>query len=138
MNYNHLNHIKSGSAQGILNSKTLSKVLIPVPSMDEQKKIVAILERTQKLKEERNLANEDTNRIIQSLFYRMFGNNKYPLRKISEFVDKKIKTRDPRKNSNKVFTYVDISGIDNKRGLIVESQKLKGSEAPSRARRVIK
>jgi type I restriction enzyme S subunit len=43
----------------------------------------------------------------------------------------------PRKNPDKDFLYVDISGIDNEKGEIKEYKRLKGSEAPSRARKNI-
>jgi type I restriction enzyme S subunit len=47
-------------------------------------------------------------------------------------------TRDPRKLSDKVFNYVDVSSISNETLRIIETQKLLGRDAPSRARRVIK
>ncbi|HEY7086656.1 MAG TPA: restriction endonuclease subunit S [Tepidisphaeraceae bacterium] len=46
--------------------------------------------------------------------------------------------RDPRENPERLFRYVDISSVDNKRKRIVDAQTLKGSEAPSRARNVIR
>jgi type I restriction enzyme S subunit len=45
---------------------------------------------------------------------------------------------DPTKNADEEFLYVDISSIDNKKGRIIDCKRLKGSEAPSRARKRIR
>tara|TARA_B110000211_G_scaffold174740_1_gene197445 strand:+ start:248 stop:1501 length:1254 start_codon:yes stop_codon:yes gene_type:complete len=49
----------------------------------------------------------------------------------------KTPTTDPRKSPNTKFQYVDVSGVSNKTLEIIEANKLLGSEAPSRARRII-
>src|SRR3989338_913123 len=46
---------------------------IPVPPLPIQQKIVSILERAEILKQKREQANEEANKIIQSMFYKMFG-----------------------------------------------------------------
>lgn len=43
----------------------------------------------------------------------------------------------PEQTPGRVFEYVDIGSIDNKFGRIVETKKIPGKEAPSRARRPI-
>jgi len=45
--------------------------------------------------------------------------------------------RDPTKKPDEQFTYVDISCVDVTTGVITTPQELTGSEAPSRARKVI-
>jgi type I restriction enzyme S subunit len=45
---------------------------------------------------------------------------------------------DPRRAPEQRFTYIDIGGIDGERGLIVEAGVLLGSEAPSRARQIVR
>lgn len=47
-------------------------------------------------------------------------------------------TRDPRKEPDAPFHYVDISSVDNQRKLITGARALSGKEAPSRARQVIR
>jgi type I restriction enzyme, S subunit len=47
-------------------------------------------------------------------------------------------TRDPRKEPEVPFHYVDISSVDNRRKVITEARPLLGKEAPSRARQVIR
>lgn len=49
----------------------------------------------------------------------------------------KTATTDPRKLPKEKFQYVDVSGVSNKTLEITEANELLGSEAPSRARRVI-
>ena len=56
-----------------INAKEYSSLEIPVPPLPVQKEIVAILERAEALKQKREQANKDTNTIIQSRFYEMFG-----------------------------------------------------------------
>lgn len=49
----------------------------------------------------------------------------------------KTPTIDPRKSPEKVFSYVDVSGVSNTSLAITEATELLGKDAPSRARRVI-
>jgi len=66
---------RSGTLSNI-NAKEYSNLLIPLPPLPIQKRIVSILEKAEKLKERRKKANEETNKIIQSVFYEMFGDVK--------------------------------------------------------------
>src|SRR4051812_46332494 len=45
---------------------------------------------------------------------------------------------DPGRQPDRVFRYIDIGSIDNKSQHIAEPKEIKGSDAPSRARRVVK
>lgn len=63
----------SGCAQPNVSSKQLESIEIPVPPLPIQHKIVSILERSEKLKNLRQEANDETNSIIQALFSDMFG-----------------------------------------------------------------
>jgi len=47
-------------------------------------------------------------------------------------------TRDPRVAPDEFFNYVDISGIDREEKIVAKVKTLKGMDAPSRARRVIR
>ena len=49
-----------------------------------------------------------------------------------------FESRDPGWNPDAEFTYVDIGAIDNKTQSISSPKRMLGSEAPSRARRIIK
>jgi len=52
----------------------IESLKIPIPPLSIQAQIVAILEKAERLKEKREQANQETNKIIQSVFYEMFGN----------------------------------------------------------------
>ncbi len=50
----------------------------------------------------------------------------------------KTGTRDPRHEPDRLFQYVDISGVDNASKTIVAAKTLPGRDAPSRARKIIR
>lgn len=137
MKKKEIENLGSGSTFKEVSMSVIKQVEIPVPPLEIQTKIVSILERAEKLKEQRKLANEETNKIIQSLFYEMFGDNKYPQEQILGHIEE-VTSRDPTKKPDDFFEYVDIAGIDNQTGRIKESKELLGKEAPSRARREIR
>jgi type I restriction enzyme S subunit len=46
--------------------------------------------------------------------------------------------RDPKEIPTKEFFYVDIASVDNETKAIVETKRIRGADAPSRARKVIR
>ena len=64
--------------------------------------------------------------------------SKYPLKKISEVVTINDNVSNPTLSPESDFIYVDISSIENGTGKISYENKIKGKEAPSRARRIAK
>ena len=68
-----IHSMKKDATLSNINAKEYSSLLIPVPDLPTQEKIVAILERAEKLKEKREKVNKETQEIIQSIFYDMFG-----------------------------------------------------------------
>ena len=64
--------------------------------------------------------------------------NRLILRRINECADIITDKRNPTLDPEKDFLYVDISSIDVSTGTIVTPQLLKGEDAPSRARKVIR
>lgn len=59
------------------------------------------------------------------------------LKPISDAADIVKEKRDPKKDPDSPFKYIDISCVDVVTGLVTEPQDLIGSEAPSRARKVV-
>ena len=57
--------------------------------------------------------------------------------KLDEVCKTKTGIRDPRRDPEKSFRYVDITSVDNKAKRIGETKNLFGKDAPSRARQVI-
>jgi type I restriction enzyme S subunit len=63
--------------------------------------------------------------------------SRWPVRPVRDLVVETEKI-DPRKTPDLEFQYVDISSVDNKAGAIAGARTLRGSEAPLRARKVIR
>ncbi|MDR2544072.1 MAG: restriction endonuclease subunit S [Methanobrevibacter sp.] len=65
---------KSGGAtQKAINNTKIKEFTLPVPHLETQKQIVAILEKAEKLKEHRQIADDLTNSYLKSIFFEMFG-----------------------------------------------------------------
>ena len=80
--YYQLKYIPIESAGYSRHYRFLLRKFLRVPPLPIQKQIVSILERAEKLKEKRKQANEETSKLLQSIFLEMFG--------------------DPRKNEKKL------------------------------------
>lgn len=59
---------------------------IPIPPLETQNKIAAILKRADQLKQKREQANQMTNKILQAVFLKMFG-DKLPENRIGDIVE---------------------------------------------------
>lgn len=57
---------------------------------------------------------------------------------IGDVVERSTGTRNPAINPNVEFIYVDVAGVDNVRKVVVGARPVMGSDAPSRARKVIR
>lgn len=66
---------KSNATQDNINLGILRNHEIPVPLLPIQQKIVSILERAESLKQKREQSNEEADKIIQNIFYKMFGDS---------------------------------------------------------------
>jgi len=62
-----------GSAQGGINTTFVDNFWIPVPPITEQRRIVNILHKVQQLKLKREKANQMANKVLQAVFFQMFG-----------------------------------------------------------------
>ncbi len=62
-----------GTTRIALSHRTVSSLSISLPPLEVQRRIASILKRTHGLGESRKQANRLTNRIVQSVFLRMFG-----------------------------------------------------------------
>lgn len=60
------------------------------------------------------------------------------LKRVDSVADVAREKRDPTRDPEKSFLYVDISAVDVSVGVITSPQDVEGSEAPSRARKVIR
>ena len=63
--------------------------------------------------------------------------NRWPTKPLGELV-LPTEQRDPKEIPTKEFYYVDIASVDNETKAIVETKRIRGADAPSRARKVIR
>ena len=56
---------------------------------------------------------------------------------LREVVQHATGTRNPTQSPGDIFTYVDVAAVDNVKKIIVGARSILGSEAPSRARKLI-
>lgn len=120
---------------------SLSKIEIPLPPLETQQKIVAILDKAEEIKRLRAEANAQTQKLIQSVFLEMFGDpvtnpKKWGKSKISELIES-VRKWNPIVDPKEYFTYIDIESINNDTNEISSPKIIKGSEAPSRARQIV-
>ncbi|MXW44843.1 MAG: hypothetical protein F4109_01190 [Gammaproteobacteria bacterium] len=125
-----------------LKLSTLKEANVPLPPLDEQRRIVAILNRAAKIERLKKRVQERLREFIPALFVKVFGDPainpmKWTERRIGQ-VCMRTETRDPRKSPSTQFRYVDISGIDAVQKRIVATRLLFGIDAPSRARKEIR
>lgn len=126
----------------ILNKSNFAKIKIPLPPLSEQQRIVEILDQAAALRKKRAEADAKAARILPALFYKMFGDpvtnpkglQKTPIREIIVQIDR----RNPNERPDEYFMYIDITGVNGEIGAIVETKRLVGSDAPSRARQIVK
>lgn len=67
--------------------------------------------------------------------------NKFPnsiVVRVDEVADISKAKRDPGKNPDSLFQYIDIASVDVATGVVSNPQELRGDEAPSRARKVVR
>lgn len=62
-----------GAAQGGINTQFAKDFIVPTPPIEIQRKIATILRRANQLKQKREQANQLANKIIQSVFLKVFG-----------------------------------------------------------------
>lgn len=128
----------NGAAIPHIYFKDYSQEEIPLPAMEEQKKIAARLDAVSDLlaKQKQLLAEQDN--LIQSTFYDMFLKQNFSKRKIVDFVETDVKNAKKIFNKNNFIKYIDISSIDNNSNIITGYTHIEFCDAPSRAQQVVK
>jgi len=67
------NDVITGSAQPQITRTNLSRIMVSLPPLEEQKKITDILDKTNEIKKDMIIAIENRGKILHSLFHEMFG-----------------------------------------------------------------
>ena len=68
-----LDNYQNGAAQPNLSANDLKKFLIPLPSLSEQRRIAAILDKADELRQKRQQATEKLDQLLLATFIDMFG-----------------------------------------------------------------
>lgn len=105
----------SGTAQSALTIEKLNNIIVPMTTLNEQQKIVKILDKAQELIDKRKEQIEACDELIKSLFYHMFGdpvkNDKGWIRKKCKDVTSKIGSGATPKGGNSSYKKTGISLI---------------------------
>jgi type I restriction enzyme S subunit len=119
-----------GAAQPGVNATKLSQLLIPCPSLPEQKRSAAILEKADRLRRLRRYALELSGTYLQSVFLEMFGNpDKNPkhwnLSLLSEegILDRGKSQHRPRNAAHLYggsYPFIQTGDVANSNGLITQ------------------
>ncbi len=141
--WDKINEGVSGSAQGGFNATKLAELRILIPPLPEQQQIVRILDEAfaaiDKAKEnlKRNLQN--AKELFQSELNSIFTNKGegWEEKKLGEVLQK-TETINPLSKPNEDFIYIDVSSVNKETLLIEEINLIKGKDAPSRARKLVK
>lgn len=145
---NYFEPVLSGKARGTtgyaaVRPKQFLECKIPLPPLDEQRRIVAhVGELAALIEEARGLrvkAQEEAGALLQAALNDIFSQADcagWDFVELGQIVEQ-TRTRNPTKCPEKEFVYVDISSMDKDKGVIREPKKYLGRDAPSRARRVI-
>jgi type I restriction enzyme S subunit len=107
LRFRKLDDVISGSAQPQITGQGLSSLQIPLPPLEQQKKIAAILDAADAYRQKTKALIAKYDELTQSLFLYMFGDPVIKLKKIqfaklSEVV-----------NSNKIITYGIVQAGEN-------------------------
>jgi len=137
------NLFATGSTQVALTNRFLEKFELNIPPLPTQQKIVSKLDaffsHYNRLKEEKRKAKENYEKILQSAIASLIP-QKLPEGwekiRIKEVIIKTM-TKDPKKEPDKKFVYIDISSVNKENFKIEYPKHLTGKEAPSRARRIV-
>jgi type I restriction enzyme S subunit len=137
-----LNSLGTGATFKELSGGKLKEVTIPVPPLPEQQRIVGILDEafdgitTAKANAEKNLQNARA--IFESHLQTVFTQRGkgWTEKRLGEVLQK-TKTINPRQSPETEFDYIDVSSVSNSTFHIEQTQRLKGIDAPSRARKLV-
>ena len=151
--WNKLSSAQGGTIKNI-NLPFLGSLVIPVPPLPEQQKIAEILttadRKIELVDHEIQVAEKLKKGLMQTLLTRGIGHTKFKLTEIGEIPEEwVIKSIDecniPTRNMDPTlvfgkgeFEYIDVSGISPERLRIVETKRMRGIDAPSRARREVR
>ncbi|MFM1622341.1 restriction endonuclease subunit S [Streptococcus mutans] len=138
-------YVSSGMGNPKLMSNVMGKIKIPIPPLEIQEEIVKILDKFTDYVTEltSELTSELTLRQKQYSFYRdkllSFEDEIYQVEwKTLEEISVPIKNISWKENSERTYSYIDLSSVDRESKKITDITTITADKAPSRAQRIIK
>lgn len=135
--------LASGSVVKNISGDLVKKVVLPIPSLSEQQRIVAILDEAfaaiakAKANTEQNLKN--AKELFESYLQNVFENKGegWEEKTFGEVLQK-TESVDPTKKPDEEFIYLDVSSVNKETKEIENETVVLGKDAPSRARKLIR
>ncbi|NSW54208.1 MAG: N-6 DNA methylase [Anaerolineae bacterium] len=111
--------------------KYLASLQIPLPPLAVQEEIVAEIESYQRV-------IDGARQVVAAYQPRIPLDPAWPMVELGEVCEVNRESQNPAEIfGDDEFVYIDISSVDNETGFVSLENKIKGTDAPSRARRVI-
>ena len=132
----------TGATRKRISRKNLEKISIPIPPLEEQKRIVKILDEkfaqleSLKANAQNNLQNAKD--LFQSQLTKAFSNTTWEKKAIGEVCSKKENIKWKNENISTEYQYIDLSAVDRESKNISDTQIITKESAPSRAQQIVK
>ena len=118
--------------QAGINNRLLFEVKIPLPPLSVQQEIVAEIEGYQKVV-------DGARQVVENYKPKIKVDEGWEVVELETVMKINSETENPlEKYGDNEFYYIDISSVENGSGYLNLNNKIKGTEAPSRARRTIR
>lgn len=132
----------TGASYPAVTDRLVKRIPIPLAPPGEQSRIVELLDEADHLRSLCRDTDTKAARILPALFLKMFGDPEtnpmgWPKMPLAHFAEP-VGRRNPSTTPDVPFRYIDISGLDGEKGLIVTTRHLLGCDAPGRARQIVK
>lgn len=113
--WRQLNSHKRALAQPNVNAKQLASLVLPVPPLAEQERIVNLLDEADELRKLRAQADRRTAQLIPALFHKTFGSTKSvkPLKELADVVSGVAKGRKFNGEQPLTIPYVRVANVQD-------------------------
>lgn len=128
----------AGSLSPRVKWENLKNYTFNLPILDEQKKLVEVLWAINDTLQAYQKLLRETDELVKSQFIEMFYSKGYPLKSISDVIDKNIMRVGKVFDQGDVIQYLDISSIDSSLKKVIGTTEYILENAPSRAQYVLK
>lgn len=125
-----------GVAQKNMSTVWLGRFEIPLPPLSTQKKIVAILDAADTLRQKRCEADEKMKDLIPAIFVKMFGDPAtnpmgWKVKKLGEVCCREKQKIIPKDHPEKTFRYIGLEHIESGTGELAKDNFQRGNEIKS-------